>query len=161
AAVAGVATFSTLSINKTGTGYTLGASATGLTGATSSAFNVTPGAAAQLAFSVQPTNVAAGAAIAPAVQVTIQDAQGNTVTTATNSIAMAIGTNPGGGTLGGTTSVAAVAGVASFSTLSINKTGTGYTLGASATGLTGATSSAFNVTAGAAAKLAVTVQPTN
>jgi hypothetical protein len=161
AAVSGVATFSNLSINKAGTGYTLGASATGLTGATSTAFNVTAGAAAKLAFTVQPTNVAAGAAITPAVQVTIQDAQGNTVTSATNSITMAIGTNPSGGTLGGTTTVAAVSGVATFSTLNINKSGNGYTLGASATGLTGATSSAFNVTAGAVAKLAITVQPTN
>ena len=41
---------------------------------------------------------------------------------------MAIGTNPGGGTLSGTTTVAAVAGVATFSNLSINKAGTGYTL---------------------------------
>jgi len=161
AAVNGIASFANLSINKTGTGYTLAASATALTGSTSTAFNVTPGAATKLAFSVQPTNVGAGAAIAPAVQVTIQDAQGNTVTTAANSITMAIGTNPGGGTLSGTTSVAAVNGIATFSNLSINNTGVGYTLAASATGLTGATSAAFNVSAGAATKLAFTVQPTN
>ena len=161
AAVNGVATFSNLSINKVGTGYTLNATSAGLASATSSAFNVTPGVAAKLAFTVQPTNTAAGSAITPAVQVTVQDAQGNTVTTATNAISMAIGTNPGGGTLSGTTTVAAVAGIATFPTLSINKTGTGYTLGASATGLTGASSSAFNITPGAATKLAFTVQPTN
>ena len=160
-AVAGVATFANLSINAAGSGYTLAASATGLTGATSSAFNVTAGTASKLAFTVQPTNVVAGAAITPAVTVTIEDAGGNPVTTATNAVTMAIGTNPSSGTLTGTLTVNAVAGVATFSNLSINAAGSGYTLAASATGLTGATSSAFNVTAGTASKLAFTVQPTN
>src|SRR5207244_7904422 len=99
AAVSGVATLSHLSIDKAGTGYTLTASATGLTGATSSVFNISVGAAAKLAFTVQPSNTAAGAAITPAVQVAVQDAQGNTVTTATTSITLAIGTNPARGTL--------------------------------------------------------------
>ena len=157
AASLGVATFSGLSINKVGAGYTLAASATGLTGATSNSFNVTPGSAAKLAFSAQPTNATAGVAISPAVQVTVEDAQGNVVTTATNTITMAIGT--GSGTLNGTTSAAAVSGVATFSNLSINLAGTGYTLATSATGLTGATSNAFNVSAAAASKLAFTTQP--
>jgi hypothetical protein len=39
--VNGVATFSNLSIDRVGTGYTLAASSTGLTGATSSGFNIT------------------------------------------------------------------------------------------------------------------------
>jgi hypothetical protein len=158
-AVAGMATFSTLSINKPGTGYTLTSSASGLTGDTSSAFNVTPGAPAKLVFTVQPSNVVAGNSIA--VAVTVEDALGNVVTSATNSITMAIGTNPSSGTLSGSTTVTASGGVATFSNLSINKVGTGYTLAASATGLTAATSSAFNVTVGAANKLGFTVQPSN
>ncbi len=72
---------------------------------------------------------------------------GNAVTTATNAVTMAIGTNPSSGTLTGTLTVNAVAGVATFANLSINAAGSGYTLAASATGLTGSTSSAFNVTA--------------
>ncbi len=160
-AVAGVATFSTLSIDKIGTGYTLTANSGALAPATSAAFNVTAGAPAKLVFKVQPTNVAAGAAITPAVQVSIQDAQGNIVPTATNAVTIAIGTNPSGGTLSGTTTVAAVAGVATFSTLSINKVGTGYTLGATSGVLTAATSTAFNVSPGAPAKLVFQVQPTN
>src|SRR5438094_651214 len=159
AAVSGVATYANLSINRAGSGYTLTASATGLTGATSSAFNITVGAAAKLAFTVQPSTAVAGAAITPAVQVAVQDAQGNTVTTATTSITVAIGTNPASGTLAGTKTVAAVNGVATFSTLSLNLAGTGYTLTATATGLTSATSSAFNISAGEAAKLVLTVQP--
>ena len=160
-ASAGVATFSNLSINNAGAGYTLTVSATGLTGATSSVFNVTAGAAAKLAFTVQPGNVAAASSIAPSVTVSIEDTLGNVVTTANNSVSIAIGTNPSSGTLNGTTPVTAAAGVATFSNLSINKVGTGYTLTASATGLTGSTSSAFNVTAGTATQLVFTQQPTN
>ncbi|MGD0020639.1 MAG: hypothetical protein ABSD62_15470, partial [Candidatus Limnocylindrales bacterium] len=65
--------------------------------------------------------------------------------TSSATVTIAIGTNPGGGTLSGTTSVAAVAGVATFSNLSINLPGTGYTLSATSTGLTSATSSAFDI----------------
>ena len=68
---------------------------------------------------------------------------------------MAIGTNPGGSTLSGTNPVAAASGVATFNNLSLNKSGNGYTLTASAAGLTSATSNTFNITAGAANKLAV------
>src|SRR5207247_360303 len=116
---------------------------------------------AKLVFTVSPSNAAAGAAITPAVQVAIQDAQGNTVTTARSDKRRAGEANPASGTLAGTPTVDAVNGVATFANLSINNPGTGYTLTASATGLTGATSSAFNSGVGAAAKLAFTVQPSN
>jgi hypothetical protein len=161
AAVNGVATFSTLSLNTAGTGYTLTATATALTAATSGAFNISVGAAAKLVFAIQPSNAVAGAAITPTVQVAVQDVQGNIVTTAATSITVAIGTNPGSGTLAGTTTAAPVNGVATFSTLSLNTPGTGYTLTATATGLTGATSNAFNISVGPAAKLVFTVQPGN
>ncbi|OIR07181.1 hypothetical protein GALL_107700 [mine drainage metagenome] len=161
AAVAGVATFSTLAIDKAGTGYTLAASDGALAGATSSAFNITAGAAAKLVFVSQPSNTAAGSAISPAVTVAIQDNNGNTVTTNTSTVTLAIGNNPGGGSLSGTVSVAAVAGVASFSTLAIDKAGTGYTLAASDGALAGASSSAFNILAGAVTKLLFSIQPSN
>src|SRR5205823_3086985 len=45
------------------------------------------------------------------------------------------------------TTVAAASGVATFSTLSLNLAGTGYTLTAAANGLTGATSGLFNIIA--------------
>jgi hypothetical protein len=109
-----------------------------------------PLAPTQLGFIVQPSNSAVGAAISPALQVEVRDANGNRVTTSTNSITIGIGANPGGGTLSGTTTVSAVNGVATFSNLSIDKTGVGYTLAASATGLTGAASAAFDVAVGCA-----------
>ena len=158
-AVAGVATFSNLSINKAGTGYTLAATATPLTGATSTGFAITPAAAAQLAFSVEPSTAVAGTNITPAVQVSARDAFGNTVPGFAATVTVAIGTNLGGGTLAGTTTVPAVSGVATFTDLSINKTATGYTLTASATGLGGATSTAFNITPAAAAQLVFSRQP--
>ena len=156
AAAAGIATFAGCKIDKAGTGYTLTATAAGLTSATSNAFDVALGPATKVVYTQQPTAVVAGSVISPAVVVTVQDAGGNTVTSSAATVTVAIGTNPGGGTLSGTVSQAASSGVATFSDLSINKTGTGYTLVASSTGLTSATSSTFNVTAGAAVQVGFT-----
>src|SRR5207249_2510994 len=119
-----------------------------------------PPAATQLAFTVQPTNTAAGAPITPAVQVTARDASGNTATQFTGNITVALGANQGGATLGGVPTHAAVAGVASFPGLSLNKTGSGYTLTATTGGIPGvATSAQFNVIAAAAGQLALTTPP--
>src|SRR5207302_10051424 len=159
AAVSGVATFFDLSVDKAGTGYTLTASASGVPSVTSTAFDVTPGTATQLAFTVQPANTVAGAVISPAVQVTALDAAGNPVPGYSGNVAVTLGNNPGGSTLGGTTSVATVSGVASFSTLTLDKTGTGYWLTASATGLSTATSRDFNITPGATTQLVFATQP--
>ncbi|HET9333792.1 MAG TPA: invasin domain 3-containing protein [Gemmatimonadota bacterium] len=261
-AINGVATFSNLSINRTGSGYTLQASASGLAGATSNTFDITPGPASgatsqitasptsipadgtststitvevrdaqgnvltaggdvvalstssgsigaasfqgnglytatltsstvsgnatvsgtvngsvitdtatvtftqvptRVVFGQQPTTAVAGATISPPVTVRAVDNAGTTVTSFTGNITIAIGTNPGGGTLSGTTTVAAVGGVATFGNLSINRTGAGYTLTAGAAGLTGATSAAFSITAGPAsgATTQITASPTS
>ena len=159
-AVAGVATFSTLAIDKSGVGYTLSASSGALTGATSAPFDITAGTAVGLAFTVQPSTALAGAAIAPTILVTAQDAFGNTATAFNGSVTLAIATNPGGGALSGSAAIGAVAGVASFSTLSINKSALGYALSAAAGGLTGTTSALFDITPGTASVLAFSVQPT-
>ncbi len=103
--------------------------------------------ATKLAFLTSPSSATTGVTISPAVTVAVQDASGNAVSTATPSVTIAIGTNPASGTLAGTATVSAVGGVATFSSLSIDKAGTGYTLRATATGLTAATSASFNVTA--------------
>src|SRR5213078_3219703 len=158
AAVSGVATFF-VSLNKAETGYTLTASAGGFAPVTSTAFDITPGTATQLAFTVQPSNTVAGAAISPAVQVTALDPAGNPVPSFTGSVTVALGSNPGGSTLSGTTTVAAVNGVASFSPLTLDKTGTGYALTTTATGLSPATSSGFTITPGAATQLVFGTQP--
>src|SRR5207253_2659275 len=111
---------------------------------------VTSAAADTLAWLVQPSNVAAGAHITPALQVEVRDQFGNRVTAATAGIALAIGTNPSGGALT-VTPRNAVNGVATFDDASIDKAGSGYTLVASSGGLGPVTSNLFNVTAAAAA----------
>ena len=93
----------------------------------------------------QPVNTPAGQVISPAVMVRVVDQLGNSTASNTN-VTIGIGNNPGGGTLNGTLTVTANHGVATFSNLSIDNLGTGYTLTASATGLTGTNSSAFNIT---------------
>jgi hypothetical protein len=77
------------------------------------------------------------------VEVAVQDANGTTVPNATSPVTIAIGTNGGGGTLSGGATVTPVNGIATFN-VSIDKAGS-YTLVASATNLTSATSNAFNV----------------
>src|SRR5213078_2423229 len=156
---AGIATFNSLSIAKAGQGYTLTAAATGLTGGVSTDFTITPKAAKLLVFTVQPSAEAAGAVITPAVQVTARDSLGNTATSFSGTVTVAIGTNPSGGVLSGTTNPSAVNGVATFADLRIDKAGAGYTLTAAATGLTGSNSTAFTISAGAATKLVLTTQP--
>jgi Bacterial Ig-like domain (group 1)/Leishmanolysin len=142
----GIAAFNDLSLDKPGTGYTLTAAAAGVAGATSATFDIAPGAPTQLAFTVQPSNADTGTVITPAIQATARDALGNTATAFMGNVSIAIATNPAGGTLSGTTTVAATAGIAVFSNLRIDKGGTGYTLQASASGLSTATSTAFDVT---------------
>ncbi|KFE70236.1 S8 family serine peptidase [Hyalangium minutum] len=144
----GVATFSNLSLQKVATGYTLTASADGLTGTTSNAFAITPAAAAKMAILTQPSNTVAGTSITPAVEVTILDRFDNQTTSTANVTATLTGT-PRGGTLSGTTTVAAVAGRASFGNLSVDKAATGYTLTLSSTGLTALETSAFDISAAA------------
>ena len=114
--------------------------------------------AAQIAVTVEPVNTAAGAVITPSVRVAAQDASGNTLTSFTGNISIAFGSNPTGATLGGTTTVAAVDGVATFTDLTITQVGAGYTLVASA-GLLTATTVPFNITASAAGSLEVGAVP--
>ena len=80
----------------------------------------------------------------PSVQVEVVDGAGNRVTSSSASITIALGSSVGSGTLHGTTTVTATAGVASFASLSIDAPGT-YTLRASSAGLTAASSDSFRV----------------
>src|SRR2546422_10951555 len=112
--------------------------------------SVTAGPAAQVAFTVQPSSTTAGTIITPAVRVTVQDAFADRVTSFPGgrpTVTVAIGNNPGGGTLSGTTSrltgTGGNAGIATFNDLSIDKAGEGYTLTSATGGLTPATSAAF------------------
>ncbi|OLD60055.1 MAG: hypothetical protein AUF60_02745 [Gemmatimonadetes bacterium 13_1_20CM_69_28] len=151
-AVSGVATFSDLKVNKVGRGYTLRATTSGATGATSDPFDITttppPPQATQLVYTVQPTRTSAGATITPAVEVTAVDDQGRVATSFSGFVTVAIGHDAslfGNAVLSGTRTVRAVNGVARFGDLSIDQSGNGYTLQAAASTLRGAESSAFNI----------------
>ena len=144
----GVATFAGCKIDKAGNGYTLTATdaADNLTvpSPPSAPFNITVGPAFQLGFTTSPGTTVAGDVFGTQPVVTIQDAGGNTVTTNTSTVSLAIGTNPAGGTLSGCTGTT-TAGVATFTGCKIDKPGNGYTLSATDGTLRPATSSAFNI----------------
>ncbi len=150
----GMATFSGLSLNRVASGYTLLATSSTLTSATSSEISVTPGAASQLLVTTQPpATVTAGANFG--LTVTAEDAEGNVATGFSGSVTAALANNPGGSTLGGTASVSAANGVAVFINLTLNKADTGYSLNVTSPSLTSATSSSLNVNPGAATQLII------
>lgn len=164
--ISGVATFSNIALNKAGFGYTIRAIATNnpdLVSNASTSFTVTPAAAAKLAFLQQPTETVTGTAVnanlnPQGVLVQIQDRFDNLVTTATNTVTLALN----GGQLASPQSVAAVAGVARFNDVRINSGSTGLTLTASSPNLTSTpVSNAFNIVQQATAtQLNFTMQPT-
>jgi hypothetical protein len=156
-AVNGVASFNDLTLNKPGVGYTLKATSGGLT-ATTGSFNVTAHTASQLVVTAVPSpGVTAGNLFT--VSIAAEDSGGFTDLTFTGQVTIALANNPGGGSLGGTLTVNAVKGVATFSNLQLNIAATGYTLVASSGGLPSVTTNPFNVTAGHATQLVVTTQP--
>ena len=120
---------------------------------------VTPRPATRLGFLEQPGTGTAGQPLTPAVRVAVQNDLGGTVTNAAHAVTIALGSNPGSATLSGTTTVQAVNGVATFSNLSLDKAGAGYTLTATASNLTAATSTGFNNSAGPASQLTLTTSP--
>jgi len=156
----GVATFSGLTLTTAASGYTFQVSSSGLSGATSSAMTVTPAAATQVVITQQPpASVVANAGFG--LQASVEDVYGNVVTSASNTVKVALENNPSGAKLGGTLSVKASNGVATFSGLTLNKVGTGYTLQVSSSGLSSATTSPITVTKTAAIVLAAATTPAN
>ena len=82
--------------------------------------------------------------------VSAEDSSGIVTTSFNGTVTVALLNNPGGATLGGTLSVTAQSGVATFTGLTLDKVGTGYTLQVSSNGLTAATTNAVDVQANAA-----------
>jgi len=107
------------------------ATVTVATPATLTAINTQPGGAMpNTAFTVQPV-------------VSIRSAAGDLASGASNSVTAAIAS--GTGTLNGTTTVAAVSGLATFTNLSIVGQGTGFSLLFTSSSLSSSTSGTFNV----------------
>ena len=105
--------------------------------------NIPAGAATQLAFAAPPPNGISGQTLAPAVAVHVRDAGGNVV--GGSALPVTISSAPAG--VGGTLTVHAVNGVATFNDLKFTAAGS-YTLTAAASGLPQATSEPVRIGAG-------------
>ncbi len=125
----------------------------------SAPLEVTARSASRLGFISQPGPAVAGAPIAPPVRVAFQDATGGTANEMQGSITLGFSANPTGAILGGTLTVPAVNGVATFSDLRVDRAGQPYSLQATATGFPVATSGTFAVSAGGATALGVATAP--
>ncbi|HEV3368661.1 MAG TPA: hypothetical protein VG074_03800, partial [Acidimicrobiales bacterium] len=140
--------FTGCSITKAGTGYTLAATSSPVLTppVNANAFNITAGAASQLVFSTQPVaGVPLGTNFLTSPKVSVEDANANVVTSDTGTVTLAIASGPAGASLScsnpGFPTIAAVAGVATFTNCQIGGTLIGtFTLQATRSGLTTATS---------------------
>jgi len=129
------------------------------------ATNIVKGAADRLVFSVQPGTVQSGDDLLPAVSMV--DFGGNIINNDARQITLTIEDNPGAATLNGINSLPTVNGIAVWTDvddLIINPAANGYTLSATHDGadfLTSDTviSGAFDILAGPANHLEITVQP--
>jgi hypothetical protein len=142
-AVDGVATFADLVLSGTPENFTLTFTPTSLTAATSSSFVLSVGAASKATITTQASGAFDGTVFSTQPVVHITDAGGNTITSSTADVVVSIAS--GSGTLGGTTTVAAVNGVATFTNLKITGTGNHTLTFTAAGGLTAATSITVSV----------------
>jgi hypothetical protein len=114
--------------------------------------------AVRLAFTSIPSFGVAGVTMGP-VTVAVQDEEGHIATSANNSVTLAIGSNPAGGTLSGLVTVHAIDGIATFNDLRIRRSGSGYTFSATSSGLAPANSAPFSIVNAPDSKIDFTVQP--
>jgi len=161
--VNGVATFTNVSLRHTGT-YSVTASATGLTSATTGNIPVTVDLTpTSIGFIQLPAHEATGVAFRTQPQVAFYNAAGQVVTSVTAPVTLTLSKVGGGtttSTLGGTSSTAAVAGVATFSGMTVTGADSNLVLTATSGTLT-VTSQPFTVHADAiTAVTAQTVQST-
>lgn len=119
-------------------------SATASTATASFSVIVTPGAPSALAIRTQATGAPVDSVFARQPAVEVRDVAGNVVTSSTTAVTAAIAS--GGGVLGGTASVVAVGGVATFTNLSITGSAGDRTLSFSSPGLAAVTSAPLTIT---------------
>jgi hypothetical protein len=145
--VAGVATFSGLSIDLVGVDKVLRFTghSRSLTQDSSPAFAIVAGPATQLVLATAPTQAMESAvAFTQQPVVTIQDVWGNPCLP--NTLAVTVALTTGTGTLNGTAVVTASGGVATFSGLSLNLVGSDKVLTFSSVNLTAVATSALTIT---------------
>ena len=120
---------------------------------------VSGGAPVGLLFSPLPSNPRAGRPIGP-VRVSVVDSSGQPVAgVESTTVTIGLGSNPGGATLRGVTTMHPSRGVATFADLSLDRARSGYTLTATAAGLPTVRSDTFTVAPGPAAQLTFSAEP--
>ena len=90
--------------------------------------------------------------------VTLEDSSGDPDIDYSGTVTIALGNNPGGDTLKGTLTADVYQGIAVFSGLTLKVPDSGYTITATASGLSSTTTDEFNVSLGAT-ELVVTTEP--
>lgn len=99
-----------------------------------------------LAFLTQPNNITAGGAL-PGLQVAVRNGAGATMPAFTGAVTVTLSGGTAGAALVGTTTVNAVAGVATFSGLTVNRGGAGYRVEATLAAVPPVQSNPFDVAA--------------
>ncbi len=151
----GVATFTDLKVSGIGT-YTITFSSGALTPVTSAPITITALPATKLSIQTQPSGAVTGSVFGTQPVVQVQDVTSGVVAGATNAVTAQL--NGVGGTLSGTTTVAAVNGVATFTDLKVTGSGS-YTITFSSGVLTSATSSSITITPLPATQLTIGTAP--
>ncbi len=157
----GIAAFTNLVLTGPAGPHTLRFDAAGLApSATSSAFTVTAGAADTLTITTPPAAAAqSGIAVTTQPAIQLRDASSNPVSQAGVTVTATIASGPGGGSLTSATAITSGAGLATFAGLAITGTVGTYTLQFNSGVLKAAISGDIVLSAGAAAMLTITTQP--
>lgn len=126
----------------------------------SDAVDAPPASPDRLEFRAAPVRAVAGIALDPAVQVVIRTLDGSIDASSTAAVSLRSRSSTVADTLRGTTTVDAVAGVATFPGLVLNRVSADTRLFARASGLTGAESAPLSVAHGEPVQLVFLSQPT-
>ena len=126
AAQNGVATFSGLALDVAASGYTLEAGCGGISVSTT-AFNVTPAAAAKLAVISRPP-VRIGANQVFGLTVAVEDRFGNLERLYSGKVTLSLASGPGGTLVGEPLTLPVQDGMAIFADLRLNRIGLGYSI---------------------------------
>ena len=153
-AASGRITYTNLTLRGTVGGRTLSFTATGVASATSDTVTLAPGAPSALTITTQPGGATAGQPFTTQPIMEVRDLDGNLVssddaTEVTATIAS------GGGTLQGSATATAVAGVATYTDLGVGGTVGNRTMSFAATGLTAATSDTLALASGPASQISL------
>jgi hypothetical protein len=116
------------------------------------------GLAGKLIVTTQPP-IAVTAGGSFGLSVMVENTDGSLETSYNGDLTVALANNPGGATLGGTVTVTAHAGIATFSDLTLNHAAAGYSLFVNAGGTALATTTAITVSPAAATRLVVIAEP--